>query len=78
MADVRSSVSERSWEGRSHFLVEGGRARQLGTTVVGSRSPAVPALIRPAPLSRTTTFDDIFCWLGCVPALATGERACVT
>lgn len=41
--------------GWSHFLEEGGRQRQLGITVEGSRSPPRPALIRPPPLSRTTT-----------------------
>lgn len=57
VAEVRSSVGERSWSARSHFLEEGGRAVQLGTTHVGSRSPPMPAFMRPAPLSTTTTFD---------------------
>lgn len=57
MAEVRSSVGERSWSATSHFLEERGRAVQLGTTAVGSLSPPMPAFIRPPPLSSTTTFD---------------------
>lgn len=57
VAEVRSSVGESSWSASSHFLEARGRAVQLGTTAVGSLSPPMPALIRPPPLSKTTTFD---------------------
>lgn len=54
---MRSSVGDSSWSASSHFLEARGRAVQLGTTAVGSLSPPMPALIRPPPLSKTTTFD---------------------
>ncbi|MFS7940104.1 hypothetical protein Hanom_Chr05g00459741 [Helianthus anomalus] len=47
-----------------NFLEERGRAVQFGTMVVGSRSPAKPALIWPAPLSRTTTTLEDICFSG--------------
>lgn len=55
-AEVRSWSPEFRW---SHFFDAGGRYRQLGTMAEGSRSPPRPALIRPPPLSRTTTFVDV-------------------
>lgn len=75
MAEVRSVVGERRWSGRRYFLEESGRAVQFGMMVVGSRSPAIPAFIRPPPLSRTiTVFDDdiVVCGCGC----GGGEGVC--
>lgn len=55
VAEVRSSVGERSWSPMRNFLEETGRAKQLGMMLKGSRSPPMPAFMRPPPLSRTTT-----------------------
>lgn len=61
----RTEAEVRSWSaeagvlmgfGWSHFLEARGLWRQLGRMAEGSRSPPKPALIRPPPLSRTTTW----------------------